>query len=89
MKAAGFLCSRVPATGPYPDTHEFRAPAQILLIQYTVTYSRLATGFRLVIGFTGHLKLVTAAVANSHTLQFTTTRTKSCQFAVSSPVVAE
>jgi hypothetical protein len=49
-------------------------------------------GFGLVIGFTKYLQIVTtsnySAVANSHTLQFTTARTKSSQPAVFSPVVA-
>jgi hypothetical protein len=48
----------------------------------------LYTGFGLVIGFTEHLQIVTAinysAIANSHTLQFTTARTKTSQSAVSS-----
>jgi hypothetical protein len=45
----------------------------------------------LVIGFIELLQIVTtsnySAIANSHTQQFTTARTKSSQFAVSSPVV--
>jgi hypothetical protein len=49
-------------------------------------------GFGLVIGFTELLQNVTtnnySANANSHTLQFTTARTKISQSAVSSPVVA-
>jgi hypothetical protein len=49
-------------------------------------------GFGLVIGFTELLQNVTtskySAVANSHTLQFTTARTKYSQSAVSSSVVA-
>jgi hypothetical protein len=49
-------------------------------------------GFGLIIGFIDHLQIVTAsnysAVANSHTLRFTTARSKSCQSAVSSPVGA-
>jgi hypothetical protein len=43
-------------------------------------------------GFVEQLQIVTtnnySAIANSHTLQFTTERTKSSQPAVSSPVVA-
>jgi hypothetical protein len=54
-------------------------------------YECLQTGFGLVIGFTEHLRNVTAnnysANANSHLLQFTSTRTKPSQSAVSSPVV--
>jgi hypothetical protein len=50
------------------------------------------TGFGLVIGFVAHLKLVTTinyrAIVDSHSLQFTTARTKSSQSAVSSQVVA-
>jgi hypothetical protein len=49
-------------------------------------------GFRLVIGFIDHLQIVTtsnySAIANSRTLQSTTTRTKSSQSAMSTPVVA-
>jgi hypothetical protein len=49
-------------------------------------------GFWLVTGFIEHLQNVTinnsSAVANSHTLQFTTARTKSYQSAVSSPMDA-
>jgi hypothetical protein len=45
-----------------------------------------------VIGFIEHLQIVTtrnySAIANSHTLQFPTARTKPSQSAVSSPVVA-
>jgi hypothetical protein len=52
----------------------------------------LYTGFGLVIGFTGHLQIVTtskySAIINSHTQQFVTARTKSSHSAVSSPVVA-
>jgi hypothetical protein len=48
--------------------------------------------FGLVIGFTEHLQNTTAssysAVANSHSLQFTTARAKSFQSAVSPPAVA-
>jgi hypothetical protein len=48
-------------------------------------------GFGLVIGVTDHLQIVTtsncSAIANSHTLQFTTARTKSSQSAVPSPAV--
>jgi hypothetical protein len=48
--------------------------------------------FGLVIGFIEHLQIVTisnyGAIANTHTLQFTTTRIKSFQSTVSSPVVA-
>jgi hypothetical protein len=51
----------------------------------------LCTEFGLVIGFTEHLQIATtsnySAIANSHTLHFATERTKSSQFAVSSPVV--
>jgi hypothetical protein len=49
-------------------------------------------GFELVIGFIKLLQDVTtnkySAIANSRTQQFTTARTKSSQFAISSPVVA-
>jgi hypothetical protein len=49
-------------------------------------------GFGLVIGFIEHLHIVTtsnySASAYSHTLQFTTARTKSSQSTVPSPVVA-
>jgi hypothetical protein len=52
----------------------------------------LFTGFGLVIGFIGHLQNVTTsnyrAIANSHSLQFTTARIRSSQSTVSSPVVA-
>jgi hypothetical protein len=52
----------------------------------------LYLGFGLVIGFTEHLQNVAtcncSVIATSHTLQFTTVRTKSSQSAVSSPVVA-
>jgi hypothetical protein len=48
--------------------------------------------FGLIIGFIEHLQVATTrnynAIANSNTLQFTTTRTKSSQSAVSSPVVS-
>jgi hypothetical protein len=46
----------------------------------------------MIIGFIGHLQLVTAstnsAIANSHSLQFITARTKFLQSPVISPVVA-
>jgi hypothetical protein len=49
-------------------------------------------GFELVIGFTDHLQDVTTsnytAIANSHTPQFTTARTKPFRSTVSSPTVA-
>jgi hypothetical protein len=49
-------------------------------------------GFGLVIGFIELLQIVStgnySAIANPHTLQFTTARTKSSQSAVSLPVVA-
>jgi hypothetical protein len=49
-------------------------------------------GFGLVTGFIEHLQIVTTsnynAIANSHTLQLTTARTKSSHSAVFSPVVA-
>jgi hypothetical protein len=49
-------------------------------------------GFGLVIGFIANLQIVTtsnySAIANSHTLQFTTACTKSSQSAVSSLIVA-
>jgi hypothetical protein len=49
----------------------------------------LQMGFGFVIGFTEHLKLTTAsnysATSNSHTMQFTTSCTKSSQSAVSPP----
>jgi type IV secretory pathway TrbD component len=46
-------------------------------------------GFGLVIWFVEHLLIVTtSAIADSHTLQFTTARIKSFESAVSSPVVA-
>jgi hypothetical protein len=49
-------------------------------------------GLELVIGFIEHLWIVTtgnySAMANLHTVQFTTARTKSSQFAVSSLIVA-
>jgi hypothetical protein len=48
--------------------------------------------FGLVIAFIEHLQIVTTsnccAIGNSHTVEFTTARTKSSQSAVSSPVVA-
>jgi hypothetical protein len=67
---------------------------QFMLLFYT--YYRVIewvwTGFGLVIGFIDHLQIVTtcnySAIASTHTLQFITTRTKSSQSAVSSPVVA-
>jgi hypothetical protein len=50
------------------------------------------TGFGLVIGFNGLLRLVTtvnySTNANSHCLRFTVALTKASQSAVSSPVVA-
>jgi hypothetical protein len=60
---------------------------------YIVTcMSDYRRGFGLVIEFIEHLQIVTtsnySAVANSHTLQFTTARTNCPQSAVSSPVVA-
>jgi hypothetical protein len=49
-------------------------------------------GFGLVTGFIEPVQIVTTsnynAIANSHTQQLTTARTKSSQSAVSSPVVA-
>jgi hypothetical protein len=48
-------------------------------------------GFGSEIGFIEHLQIVTSnysAVANAHTLQFTTAYTKSSQSAMSSPVIA-
>jgi hypothetical protein len=44
----------------------------------------------LVIGFIKHIQFIItiSAIVNSHTLQFTTARTKTSQSAVSSPVVA-
>jgi hypothetical protein len=48
-------------------------------------------GFGSVIGFIEFLQNKTSnysTIANSHTLQFITARTKSSQFAVSSPIVA-
>jgi hypothetical protein len=49
-------------------------------------------GFGLLIGFIKHLLIVAtsnySAIANSHTLHFTTTRTKCFQSAVNLPVVA-
>jgi hypothetical protein len=59
---------------------------------YEYCYVILLTieGFGLVTGFTEHLQIVTtsnySAVANSHTLQFTTARTNSSQSAMFSPV---
>jgi hypothetical protein len=59
---------------------------------YCHVYEWLWTGFGLGIGFIDHLQIVTTSnyntVANSHTLQFTTARTKSSQPAAFSPVVA-
>jgi hypothetical protein len=53
---------------------------------------RLQMGFGLIIAITEHLQIVItcnySAIANSHTLQFITARSKSFQSAVSSPVVA-
>jgi hypothetical protein len=43
--------------------------------------------FELVTGFIELLQKVSSANVNSHTLQFTTARTKSSQSVVSSPVV--
>jgi hypothetical protein len=49
-------------------------------------------GFGLVIGFIDNLRIITtsnySAITNSHTLQFTTARTKSSQSAVSSRAIA-
>jgi hypothetical protein len=60
---------------------------------YCHVYERLQTGFRLVIGFIKYLLNITTsnynAIANSHTLQFTTARTKPFQSAVSVLVVAQ
>jgi hypothetical protein len=48
--------------------------------------------FGLVTGFTDHLEIITtsnySAIANSHTLQFTTACTKPSECAASSPVIA-
>jgi hypothetical protein len=61
-----------------------------LSIASDFTANICATGFGSVIGFVEHLQTVTTsnygAIANSHTLQFTTTRAKSPQSAVSSQV---
>jgi hypothetical protein len=55
-------------------------------------YEWQQTGFGWVIGFIVHLQIITtsnySAVANSHTLQFSTARTNCSQFAVFSPVFA-
>jgi hypothetical protein len=57
-----------------------------------LSHVRLSTEFGFVIGFIEHLQIITtsnnSAIANSHTLQFTTAGTNSSQFAVSSPIVA-
>jgi hypothetical protein len=56
-----------------------------LIYLYCCLYELLQTGFGLIIGFTEHLQIVTtniSAIANSHTLQFTS------QSYVSSLVVA-
>jgi hypothetical protein len=49
-------------------------------------------GFGFVIGFTEHSQIITthnySTIPNSHTLQFTTARTKSSQSTVSSTVAA-
>jgi hypothetical protein len=49
-------------------------------------------GLGMIIGFIEHLQIVTisyySAIARTHRLQFTRARTKSSQFAVSSPIVA-
>jgi hypothetical protein len=61
-------------------------------ILYCHVYEWLWVGFGLVIRFIEHLRIVTtgnySAIANSHTVQFTTARSKSSQSAVPSPVVA-
>jgi hypothetical protein len=51
-------------------------------------YELLYMRFELVIGFIELMTSNYSAIANSHTLQFTTARTKTFQSAVSSPVVA-
>jgi hypothetical protein len=61
-------------------------------IQPTNTFQRIYCHvFGMVIGFIEHLQIVTtsnsSAIANSHTQQFTTARSKNSQSAVSSPVV--
>jgi superfamily I DNA and RNA helicase len=64
---------------------------EMMFRRYCHVYERLYTEFGLVVGFTEHLQNVItnnySAIANSHTLQLTTARTKSSQSAVSSLVV--
>jgi hypothetical protein len=69
--------------------------AMLILVHklwYCHLYVWLEIGLWLVIGFIDHLQIVTtsilSAIANSHTLQFTTASAKSFQSAVSSRVVA-
>jgi hypothetical protein len=61
------------------------------VIEYCHLHEWLQTGFGFLIGFTEHLQIVTTSnysyTTNSHSLQYTTARTKSSQSAVSSPVV--
>jgi hypothetical protein len=68
----------------------YSAFCYILILSHDIVW--LQTGFGLVIGFIGHLLIVTvsnySALTNSNILQFTTARAKSSQSAVSSPVVA-
>jgi hypothetical protein len=62
------------------------------LHMYCHDFRVIIDGFGSVIGFIEHLRIVTTSnyslIANSHTLQFTTARTKSSQSTVSLPVVA-
>jgi hypothetical protein len=69
----------------------FEAFREFIMSRVLVTVD----GFGLVSGSVEHLQNLQSvttsnysAIANSHTLQFTTTRTKSSQSAVSSPVVS-